>query len=100
VVTAPFSVAVGASVVVVVVWPLVDDELDEVVEDPDDDDEDEEAGAVEAAAWADLDADAECAVSEEARIPSPTAAVVETIPIAAVRRRTRDTARLRTRAGD
>jgi len=101
VVTAPLPVLVGADVVVVV-WPLVDDEPEDVAEDPDDDDDDdEEVGVVEAATWVDPDADAECAaVSEEARIPSPTAAVAETIPIAAVRRRTRDTARLRAKAGD
>lgn len=99
VVTAPLPVLVGADVVVVV-WPLVDDELEDVAEDPDDDDDDE-VGVVDTAVPVVLDTEAECAaVCEEARIPSPTAAVVETMPIAVVSRRTRDTARLRTTAGD
>jgi hypothetical protein len=102
VVTAPLPVLAG--VVVVAVWSLVDDDPVDVAEDPEDDadeDDDDELGVVEAAEPVDRDAGAECAVvSEEARIPSPTAAVVATIPIATVSRRTRDMARLRTKAGD
>ncbi len=96
---AALLVLVGADVVVVD-WPLVVDEFEDEVDEPDVDDDDE-AGPVDAAVLEDLDADAECAaVSEATRIPSPTAAAAETIPIAAVRRRTRVTARLRAKTGD
>jgi hypothetical protein len=60
VVTAPLPVLVGADVVVVV-WPSVDDETEDVAEDPDDDDEVAVVGVVDAAVPVVLDTEAEWA---------------------------------------
>jgi hypothetical protein len=96
------------ALLVVVVGPVVVGGVVVVVvgSDAEDGPEDEPvvvAGTVVEAAVPDIDvladglvADAERAeVSEATRIPSPTAAAVETIPIAAASRRTRVTARSR-----